>query len=86
MVFQARIQTKVWEGGLSDETQHRSNEGLMGVCSSRSRGGGVQGVRTPPFVPRCRLFNIGPKIGPPSAPPFLLVDLIYKADFFSDNF
>ena len=24
----------------------------------------------PPFVPRCRLFNIGPKIGPPSGPPF----------------
>ena len=29
-------------------------------------GGGVQGVRTPPpFGPRCRLFNIGPKVGPP---------------------
>ena len=24
----------------------------------------------PPFVPRCRLSNIGPKIGPPSGPPF----------------
>ena len=34
-------------------------------------GGGGQGVRTPPFGPRCRLFNIGPKVGPP---PFLLVD------------
>ena len=33
-------------------------------------GGGIQGVRTPPFVPRCRLFNIGPKIGPPAGPPF----------------
>ena len=29
------------------------------------------------IVPRCRLFNIGPKIGPPSGPPFLLVDLIW---------
>ena len=40
-------------------------------------GGGVQGVRTPPpFGPRCRLFNIGPKVGPPlGPPPFLLVDL-----------
>ena len=36
-------------------------------------GGGVQGVRPPPFGPRCRLFNIGsPKVGPPL---FLLVDL-----------
>ena len=32
--------------------------------------GGVQGVRTPPpFGPRCRLFNIGPKVGPPLGPP-----------------
>ena len=38
-------------------------------------GGGVQGVRPPPFGPRCRLFNIGPTVGPPLAPPFLLVDL-----------
>ena len=39
--------------------------------------GGVQGVRTPPFGPRCRLFNIGPKVGPPLGPPppFLLVGL-----------
>ena len=45
----------------------------------RIPGGGVQEVWTPPppFVPRCRLFNIGPKIGPPSGPPFLLVDLIW---------
>ena len=34
-------------------------------------GGGAGGL-DPPFVPRCRLFNIGPKIGPPSGPPFLL--------------
>ena len=40
------------------------------TCQWRIRGG-VQGVRTPPFGPRCRLFNIGPKVGPP----FLLVDL-----------
>ena len=31
-------------------------------------GGGLD--PPPPFVPRCRLFNIGPKIGPPSDPPF----------------
>ena len=35
----------------------------------RIQGGGVQGVRTPPFGPRCRLFNIGPKVGPPLGPP-----------------
>ena len=46
------------------------------LYSGGSRGGGVQGVRTPPFGPRCRLFNIGPKVGPPlGPPPFLLVDL-----------
>ena len=33
-------------------------------------GGGSRGSGPPLFVPRCRLFNIGPKIGPPSAPPF----------------
>ena len=39
-------------------------------------GGGVQGVRSPPFGPRCRLFNIGPKVGPPlGPPPLLFVDL-----------
>ena len=27
--------------------------------------GGGGGVRTPPFGPWCRLFNIGPKVGPP---------------------
>ena len=32
--------------------------------------GGPGGQDPPPFVPRCRLFNIGPKIGPPSGPPF----------------
>ena len=42
-----------------------------------SRGGGGPGGLDPPFVPRYRLFNIGPKIGPPSGPPFLLVDLIW---------
>ena len=44
--------------------------------SGGSRGGGGGGSRgsgpPPPFGPRCRLFNIGPKVGPP---PFLLVDL-----------
>ena len=34
------------------------------------RGGGCPGGLDPPFVPRCRLFNIGPKIGLPSGPPF----------------
>ena len=34
-------------------------------------GMGVQGVcPPPPFGPRCRLFNIGVKIGPPPGPPF----------------
>ena len=33
-------------------------------------------------MPRCRLFNIGPKIGPLSAPPpFLLLDLIWTPPF-----
>ena len=42
----------------------------------------IQGVRTPPpFGPRCRLFNINPKVGPPlGPPPFLLVDLRSKMD------
>ena len=31
-------------------------------------GGGSRGSGPPPFGPRCRLFNIGPKVGPP--PPF----------------
>ena len=30
--------------------------------------GGVQGVRTTLFGPRCRLFNIGPKVEPPPGP------------------
>ena len=34
----------------------------------RIQGGG-QGVRPPPFGPRCKLFNIGPKVGPPLGPP-----------------
>ena len=37
-------------------------------------GGGSRGSG-PLFGPRCRLFNIGPKVGPPLGPPFLLVDL-----------
>ena len=37
--------------------------------SGGSRGGGPGG-QAPPYVPRCRLFNIGPKIGPLSGPPF----------------
>ena len=28
-------------------------------------GGGSRGSGPPPFGPRCRLFNIGPKVGPP---------------------
>ena len=35
----------------------------------------IQEVRTPLFGPRCRLFNIGPKVGPPPGPPFLHVHL-----------
>ena len=40
--------------------------------SGGSRGGGPGGPDPPPpFGPRCRLFNIGPKVGPP--PPFVNV-------------
>ena len=41
-------------------------------CSWSDPGGGVQGVRTPPppCGPRYSLFNIGPKVGPPSWTPF----------------
>ena len=35
---------------------------------------GVQGAG-PPFGPRCRLFDIGHKVGPPPGPPLLIVDL-----------
>ena len=35
------------------------------LCSGGSRGGGARGSGPPPFGPRCRLFNIGPKVGPP---------------------
>ena len=31
----------------------------------RIQGGGSRGSGPPPFGPRCRLFNIGPKVGPP---------------------
>ena len=54
-----------------DELCYNSCAGLRIITTGRlhsggSRGGGVQGVRTPPpFGPRCRLFNIGPKVGPP---------------------
>ena len=44
---------------------------VLVVLSVADPGGGVQGVRTPPFGPRCRLFNIGPKVGPP--PPLVNV-------------
>ena len=37
------------------------------------RGGGGSG--SPLFCPCCRLFNIGPKVGPPPGPLFLLVNL-----------
>ena len=37
--------------------------------------GGSRGSGPPFFGPRCRPFNIGPKIGPLPEPPFLLVDL-----------
>ena len=33
--------------------------------SGGSGGGGPGGPDPPPFGPRCRLFNIGPKVGPP---------------------
>ena len=43
-------------------TRVRRNSGGSGG----SRGGGSRGSGPPPpFGPRCRLFNIGPKVGPP---------------------
>ena len=33
-------------------------------------GEGGPGGPAPPFGPRCRLFNMGPKIVPPPGPPF----------------
>ena len=35
---------------------------IVDMCSSGSGGGGSRGSG-PPFGPRCRLFNIGPKVG-----------------------
>ena len=43
-----------------------SDSNLKGWLLSQWR---IQGGRTPPFGPRCRLFNIGPKVGPPLGPP-----------------
>ena len=51
-----------------DLIQNRTNY----TYSGGSRGGG--GV-PPPFGPRCRLFNIGPKVGPPLGPPPLFACL-----------
>ena len=48
--FQARIQTKVKEGVLSDETQLRSNEGLMGVWGSSPRKCLKMGTEKPALV------------------------------------
>ena len=49
MVLQAGIQTKVWEGGLSGETQLRSNEALMLV-----------GGPSPENFWKCELRNLFP--------------------------
>ena len=44
-------------------------------------GGGGRGVWTPPpFVARCRLSNIGPKIGPPSGPPLFCLCVLPNLD------
>ena len=43
---------------------------LFSVADPGGGGGGPGSLDPPLFVPRCRLFNIGPKIGPPSGPPF----------------
>ena len=56
---------------FSDERDHFHTAFTRVWTPSGGSGGG--GVRPPPFGPRCRLFNIGPKVGPP--PLFLLVDL-----------
>ena len=38
--------------------------------ADRGGGGGPGGPDPPFFGPRCRLFNIGSKVGPPSGFPF----------------
>ena len=62
---------------------------MGGDDSSKLFGGqriheGGRGSAPPPFWgPRYRLFNIGPKVGPPPGPPFLLVDLRWTPLFKS---
>ena len=75
--FQSQIDHST-QGKPLKKASRRPREQNASLCSGRvttsggSRGGGAGGP-DPPFGPRCRLFNIGPKVGPP--PPFLLVDL-----------
>ena len=46
---------------------------------------GGAGGPDPLFCPRCRLFNIGPKVGPPPGPPlFLLVKLRWTHPLFKN--
>ena len=47
--------------------------------------GWLQGRRTPLFGPLCRLFNSGPKVGPPPGSIFLLEDLRIRWTPFSKN-
>ena len=48
---------------------------LLLLVMGGSGGGGSRGTGTALFGPRCRLSNIGPKVGTPDGPPFLLVNL-----------
>ena len=59
---------------LTSERIKRANvdsEEVKDLCMSiwvnpvADPGGGSRGSGPPPFGPRCRLFNIGPKVGPP---------------------
>ena len=58
----------------------RKGTSISGCGHGRMGGGGVQAP--PPFGPLCRLFNSGPKVGPPPGPPlFLIVDLRWAPTF-----
>ena len=59
---------RVLQGSANQKTWSIPSRGGSGVGDGG--GGGCPGGRTPLFGPRCRLFNIGPKIGPPVDPLF----------------
>ena len=55
---------------VCSEIKHRPYNYICSCPISGGSSGGVQGVRTPPFGPQCRLFNIGPQSW---TPPFVNV-------------